>query len=202
MFQIRALQAAPIHPRQQHYLQRLLRLGQIRRNWFVIRICLAAQSMITNVAGLASFKGRVGELQEILRKVANETITYEDFVKWHDLSMKTAIPPKPHSEQKPVVNGAVKPSTSTSSLTKSTAHVNNTEKETPAAPVALPTKTPTTTSAAPVKRTTLAQAMAASSAPTRARPLTLTSAQIAERFERDKQDTIRGLFGNLFYFNL
>ncbi|ETN80346.1 hypothetical protein NECAME_09240, partial [Necator americanus] len=46
---------------------------------------LAAQSMITNVAGLAAFKGRVGELQEILRKVANETITYEDFVKWHDL---------------------------------------------------------------------------------------------------------------------
>lgn len=45
--------------------------------------------MITNVAGLASFKGRVAELQEILRKVANETISYEDFIKWHDLRLFT-----------------------------------------------------------------------------------------------------------------
>ncbi|KHJ95300.1 ectropic viral integration site 2A protein, partial [Oesophagostomum dentatum] len=150
---------------------------------------LAAQSMITNVAGLASFKGRVGELQEILRKVANETISYEDFVKWHDSSMKS-VPPKPSSDHKAPVNGVVRPSSSASNPVKSTAHASSTTKE---QPVLHTSKSSGNVSAVPVKRITLAQAMASSSAPTQARPLTLTSAQIADRFERDKQETIRAI---------
>ncbi|RCN41903.1 hypothetical protein ANCCAN_12117 [Ancylostoma caninum] len=150
---------------------------------------LAAQSMITNVAGLASFKGRVAELQEILRKVANETISYDDFIKWHDSSMKP-VPVKAASEQKPAVNGIAKPSPSTSNSVKVSSHAANAAKE---SSTVLPSKSATTVTTVPVKRTTLAQAMAASTTPSRSRPLTLTSAQVAEKFEGDKQDTIRAI---------
>ncbi|EYB81461.1 hypothetical protein Y032_0383g381 [Ancylostoma ceylanicum] len=151
---------------------------------------LAAQSMITNVAGLATFKGRVAELQEILRKVANETISYEDFIKWHDSSMKPA-PVKVPSEQKPVVNGAAKPSPSASNPIKATTtHAANAAKESSAAQ---PAKSAPNVTTVPVKRTTLAQAMASATTPSRSRPLTLTSAQVAEKFEGDKQDTIRAI---------
>ncbi|EPB72168.1 hypothetical protein ANCCEY_08731 [Ancylostoma ceylanicum] len=158
---------------------------------------LAAQSMITNVAGLATFKGRVAELQEILRKVANETISYEDFIKWHDSSMKPA-PVKVPSEQKPVVNGAAKPSPSASNPIKATTtHAANAAKESSAAqPVCstlLSAKSAPNVTTVPVKRTTLAQAMASATTPSRSRPLTLTSAQVAEKFEGDKQDTIRAI---------
>ncbi|KAK6038014.1 hypothetical protein COOONC_24481 [Cooperia oncophora] len=142
--------------------------------------------MITNVAGLPSFSGRVGELQEVLKKVATESITYEDFLKWHDMSMKPAS--KQSSEHKSV-NGVAKqvPSTSTSNKTAShgTDSINETSSVTQS-------KNPPTT-LEPTKRVTLAQAVAASKLPPRMRPMTIPSAQISEKFETEKQTTIRAV---------
>ncbi|XGW18067.1 hypothetical protein V3C99_002569 [Haemonchus contortus] len=149
---------------------------------------LAAQAMITNVAGLPSFSGRVGELQDILKKVATEAITYEDFLKWHDLSMKPASSKLP-SENKGV-NGVAKQGQSTSTSNKAVNQKTDSQHETSGI---TQSKNPPTSTLEPVKRMTLAQAMVTSKLPPRMRPLTLTSAQISEKFEAEKQITIRAV---------
>ncbi|KAK6027428.1 hypothetical protein OSTOST_06540, partial [Ostertagia ostertagi] len=146
---------------------------------------LAAQAMITNVAGLPSFSGRVGELQDVLRKIANESMTYEEFLKWHDMSMKPASS-KLSSEHKSV-NGIAKQSQLTS-----TSNVAGTDSSKETSSV-IQSKNPQPSSIEPAKRMTLAQAMVTSKLPPRMRPMTSPSAQISEKFDAEKQMTIRAV---------
>ncbi|VDL77204.1 unnamed protein product [Nippostrongylus brasiliensis] len=149
---------------------------------------LAAQAVITNVAALPAFSTRVGELQDILKKIASESITYEDFLKWHEMSTKPS-PPKAPSEQKPNQNGIARQSSTASTSSKVSAHGNETNNESSSATQARSSPS----LLVPVKKVTLAQAMASSKLPPPSRPVAMNSSQMTEKFESEKQTTIRAV---------
>ncbi|KJH45391.1 hypothetical protein DICVIV_08558 [Dictyocaulus viviparus] len=149
---------------------------------------LAAQAMITNVATLLPLNEHLGDIQEILKKVVNETITYEDFLKWHE-KCKKSVSVKTNIDGKSGVNN-VKNNLSSSSSNRITSSANAFSSE---LGVAVQSKSSASLSSSIAKRISLAQAMATAKLPPRTRPLSLSSAQISEKFESDKQMTLRGL---------
>ncbi|VDM56174.1 unnamed protein product [Angiostrongylus costaricensis] len=150
---------------------------------------LAAQAMVTNVAALLPSTERLEDLQEVLRKVGNETMTYDDFLKWHDKSMKSVYA-RASVEKKNAVNGIARVSPTTSNVNKTTKCGSGASSE---LAVGTQSKNPTTVPSSLTKRVSLAQAVATAKIPPRGRPLALTHVQISERLESDKQTTLQAI---------
>uniref|UniRef100_A0A158P9Z4 HUN domain-containing protein n=1 Tax=Angiostrongylus cantonensis TaxID=6313 RepID=A0A158P9Z4_ANGCA len=150
---------------------------------------LAAQAMVTNLAALLPSSERLGDLQEVLRKVGNETMTYDDFLKWHDKSMKSVYA-RASVEKKNAVNGIARVSPSTSNVNKTTKCGSGASSE---LAVGTQCKNPTNVPSSLTKRVSLAQAVATAKIPPRGRPLSLTHVQISERLESDKQTTLQAI---------